>query len=421
VGIFIDAADNLYVADQNNSRVQLYLPGSSSGITVAGGNGSGPSSNQISSPNSIFVDGKGNVFVSDATNNRVQEWFPGADSGITVAGGNGLGSAPNQLHGPKGVYVDTAGALYVSDFGNNRVQKYAHYYTIWKSYIPSVPGTYTALITDGAGCMATTNAIVISPLTSSIVSVGPSSATVCAGSPATFTALPQNGGTTPSYQWQVDGNPTGADNPVFTDSTLQNGDTVRCILTSSLTCAAPSASNSVPITVLPVPVVSAGNDTVIVPGASVPLDPFVSGSIMGYRWAPVQGLNDPLIAQPIASPAMTTAYQLTVTADDGCTASSKTTVYVYRQLHMPAAFTPNGDGKNDVFRIPPSTPQKLIAFSVYSRWGARVFSTQDGSAGWDGACNGEKQPAGTYVWVIVYYDPLAEKRLTARGTVLLIR
>src|ERR1700733_4116500 len=112
VGIFIDAADNLYVADQNNSRVQLYPPGSSSGITVAGGNGPRPSSNQISSPNSIFVDGKGNVFVSDATNNRVQEWVPGADSGITVAGGNGLGSAPNQLHGPQGVYVDTTGALY---------------------------------------------------------------------------------------------------------------------------------------------------------------------------------------------------------------------------------------------------------------------------------------------------------------------
>ena len=94
LNIFVDANENLYVADQGNYRVQEFLPGSMVGITVAGGNGLGSASNQLSCPNGVFVDAKGDVFVSDACNNRVQEWTPGASNGITVAGGNGAGSCP---------------------------------------------------------------------------------------------------------------------------------------------------------------------------------------------------------------------------------------------------------------------------------------------------------------------------------------
>jgi gliding motility-associated-like protein len=88
---------------------------------------------------------------------------------------------------------------------------------------------------------------------------------------------------------------------------------------------------------------------------------------------------------------------------------------------MPSAFTPNGDGRNDLFRVPPSLSIKITAFAVYDRWGARVFYTTDSGAGWDGTLGGQPQPSGTYVWMIEYSDLLTHKTAQGKGTVVLIR
>ena len=127
------------------------------------------------------------------------------------------------------------------------------------------------------------------------------------------------------------------------------------------------------------------------------------------------------MAMTTATPAVTTTYQLTVAADNGCTASDKITITIYHPLKMPNAFTPNGDGLNDLFRIPPVTSQQINFFSVYNRWGERLFRTTDSGVGWDGTFNGQLQAAGTYVWEIQYQDALSKKIELARGTVELVR
>lgn len=124
-GIALDAVGNIYVADYSNNRVQKWVPGAASGITVAGGNGVGSNANQLYYPKDVFVDTKGNVYVADFGNARIQKWIPGSTSGITVAGGNGAGSSANQFHGPNGVYVDAAGNIFVSDCYNARIQKWS--------------------------------------------------------------------------------------------------------------------------------------------------------------------------------------------------------------------------------------------------------------------------------------------------------
>ncbi len=88
---------------------------------------------------------------------------------------------------------------------------------------------------------------------------------------------------------------------------------------------------------------------------------------------------------------------------------------------MPNAFSPNGDGLNDVFRIPSQTPQKIISFSVFNRWGQRIFNTENSSSGWDGNFGNQAQPPDTYVWQIKYLDLSSGKVITASGTVLLVR
>ena len=129
--LFIDAYDNLYVADCYNNRIQKFPAGSSSstaGITVAGGNGQGSGANQLYYPSGVCVDIDGNIFVADTYNNRVQEFPSGSTSatgGVTVAGGSGAGCAPYQLNHPNSLCLSN-GNLCILDGGNYRVQAISH-------------------------------------------------------------------------------------------------------------------------------------------------------------------------------------------------------------------------------------------------------------------------------------------------------
>lgn len=133
----------------------------------------------------------------------------------------------------------------------------------------------------------------------SIVS-SPTPATICAGDPVTFTATPTNGGTTPGYQWQVNGtNVSGATSSTFTSTTLTNGDVVTVVMTSTATCPSPATatSNSITITVTAsapasVTIVSSPSPAVICAGDPVVFTatPTNGGATPGYQWQ-VNGTN----------------------------------------------------------------------------------------------------------------------------------
>ena len=123
-GVFADSTGTVYVVDGTNNRIQKWAPGASAGITVAGGNGQGPTANKLDGPHAVFADATGNIYIGDTYNHRIQKWAPGALQGVTVAGGNGQGSAANQLDYPYGIYLDTKGNIYVADGGNHRIQKF---------------------------------------------------------------------------------------------------------------------------------------------------------------------------------------------------------------------------------------------------------------------------------------------------------
>jgi streptogramin lyase len=117
--IHVDGGDNVYVSDKTNNLVKKYAPNGSMTI-VAGGNGGGWNSNQLSNPVSTYVDGAGSVYVADQANHRIQKWAPGASAGVTVAGGNGPGGANNQVDTPSDVYVDAAGKIYIVEYNGIR-------------------------------------------------------------------------------------------------------------------------------------------------------------------------------------------------------------------------------------------------------------------------------------------------------------
>ena len=111
-GVATDAAGNLYVADNNNSRNQKFT--SSGGyLTQWGG--------QLFIPTGVAVDAAGNVYVADYGYDRILK-FTSSGSYITQWGTHGTGNG--QFNGPDGVAVDAAGHVYVADYRNNRIQMF---------------------------------------------------------------------------------------------------------------------------------------------------------------------------------------------------------------------------------------------------------------------------------------------------------
>jgi gliding motility-associated-like protein len=89
-------------------------------------------------------------------------------------------------------------------------------------------------------------------------------------------------------------------------------------------------------------------------------------------------------------------------------------------VYVPNAFTPDGNGVNDLFRVLRSPYIQVTGFRVFNRYGGLVFSGSDQRPGWDGTFHGEPQPAGTYVWEVAYID-LENIARSVHGIVVLLR
>ena len=87
---------------------------------------------------------------------------------------------------------------------------------------------------------------------------------------------------------------------------------------------------------------------------------------------------------------------------------------------MPTAFTPNGDGRNDLFRPIAVGMKRFDYFRVYNRWGQMVFSTSVSGLGWDGRISGKTQGTNSFVWIVQGTDYL-DRPFFKKGIVTLIR
>ena len=432
--VFVDGQANIYVADLGNNRIQKFPPGSTSssnGITVAGGKGLGTAPDQLAQPSSVFVDAAGTLYVADKLNGRVQKFPPNSTSGTnatTVAGGNGLGPAANQLDNPDGVFIDATGNIYVADDANNRIQQFmpGGINVIDSLLVTAAPGKYRAVVTNSAGCTDTTNAVVISPAAKATIRISTDTTTFCAGNPITLTALAANAGNAPLYQWLVNGMAQATNSPVYTTAALSNGDVITCVVSNTASCILPDTSNNITAHTFPRPLVGPANDVTITPGQTITLGLPVTGDITTYTWNPPIGLDKTYVASPVASPEKTTTYSLMVQSADGCTATGNIKVIVAYPIMVPGAFTPNGDGHNDIFYVLGGYPGDILKdFTVFGRWGQRLFHVQhvapnDPVQGWDGTVNGQPQQPGTYVYVIaISFADGSEK--VFKGTVVLVR
>lgn len=141
-----------------------------------------------------------------------------------------------------------------------------------------------------------------------------------------------------------------------------------------------------------------------------------------WIWDPGTFLSDPTIKDPIASPTRSMDYTLIGINEYGCRDSALVHINVeYESVSdMPNAFSPNGDGLNDVFKIQNYKYEKLLSFKIFNRYGQLVYDGADGEEGWDGTINGKPAPADVYYYLVRMVLPGAiEKNL--KGDVTLIR
>ena len=112
-----------------------------------------------------------------------------------------------------------------------------------------------------------------------------------------------------------------------------------------------------------------------------------------------------------------------VQASNDCTVKSDTIKVTFKvcPLGIPNAFSPNGDGRNDRFRIKYGEGITKYHIQIFNRFGQKVFESRDQLIGWDGTVLGKPQPMGTYGWVVQYIDGLTEKLVSLKGTVTLVR
>jgi gliding motility-associated-like protein len=279
---------------------------------------------------------------------------------------------------------------------------------------PAATTTYTVSAALGVCVMTGPETITVLPAP---VAMATGSATICYGQ---SDQLQGSGGV--SYQWSPATylSSTTVPNPVV--QMPQKSLTYTLNVTDANGCT--SVEPAVVMVEVTTPVVFAGNDTAVLVGQTVPLDAvdIDNSGFTNFQWSPPTGLDNPSIQDPVATITGDITYTVTASTPTGCSASAsiKIVAVTVSDMVVANAFTPNGDGHNDVLRVRLIGIKDFKYFRVFNRWGQQVFSTTNEGMGWDGTVGGQVQPLGTYVWMAMGLD-FSGRAVARQGTVILIR
>lgn len=194
--------------------------------------------------------------------------------------------------------------------------------------------------------------------------------------------------------------------------------TVKLTVQNAAGCV--SAAITKPLNIAVQPVVEAGPDIYLRPGETKMIMASISNApAYDFLWTPSTYLNAANILTPVTSTPNPVTYRIRATDKlNGCVAYDSMEVKIVTTIYVPNAFTPNNDGKHDVWRIPALDAYPNCVVSIYNRYSQKIFESKGYSRPWDGTFKGQAQPIGAYVYIIQPGEP-GMKHLT--GTVMLIR
>ena len=180
-------------------------------------------------------------------------------------------------------------------------------------------------------------------------------------------------------------------------------------------CISDTVSQSVLVN--PLPHLQMESGPIIIQGSQVVLQPaYYYGSDLHFLWSPASFLSNDSIVETIASPPEDIMYTLKLTGTGDCSVSGEVKVTVLKQLVIPNAFSPNGDGINDVWQIQYLESYPGITVRVFDRSGMMVFTSDGYAQPWDGTYKGKPLPVGTYYYLID--TPTGHQKLSGSVTIL---
>ena len=258
--------------------------------------------------------------------------------------------------------------------------------------------TYYVRATDNLGCIEE-DAVTISSFPLDFTVEG--SRVLCFGERLTLNAENNADDQTVTYQWTPAENIiSGADSP----NPEVNPDTTTVFyleITNQIGCTAVDSTQVIVEDVGFDLFASATPDTILFGSGETSQLLTVENPDYKYDWQPEFSLDDSEVFDPIASPEETTMYTVEVTGELGCVEERSVEVVVIdlecREpfVFIPNAFTPNGDGENDMLFVRGSNIDEVF-LTVYNRWGEKMFETNDKNVGWDGRYKGEQLPPDVY-------------------------
>ena len=249
-------------------------------------------------------------------------------------------------------------------------------------------------------------AVIISP--APVATVSPDTS-ICESESVQLTS---SGGTT--YQW-LPSTGLSADNIANPVATPADTTSYMVIVSTGPTCR---DTAYVVVNVGARLTVNAGPDKSILKGETTTLNGTVNGANITYNWTPTSYITDVTSLTPQVSPPTDIDYILSTTADGACSIGSDTVhVFVFPDIYIPNAFTPNRDGHNDTWRIPALKAIPVFELSVFSRWGQLIYHTKINDIGWNGQFKGIDQPSGGYVYML----NIGNGKRLLKGVVMLLR
>jgi gliding motility-associated-like protein len=449
--VAIDDTGNIYVADMNNNRIRkvntngIISEFAGNGVAGYGGDGGPATAAELKSPTDVIIDHSGNIYIADMMNERVRvintngiiSTFAG--TGLPGYNGDGIPATSAELYHPYFVALDDSGNIFISDQTNNRVRK-----VNLKGIILTVVGNGVAG-QSGDGGPATIaeineplglavdryyNLYVVDEVDEQIRKVNTNGIiSVFAGNGTTGFAGDGGPATAAEFfdVWSITADRSG--NFYVSDFAnerirkIDKNDTITTIagcgingfggdggpataakfddpgpvsLDDSGNIYIPDVGNNrirelrmICTTTIPV---SISGITSIYIGDSAVLT--VSSPSTSYIW------STGATTSSITVPSGNTTYSVIVHDSTTCKGIGTIATEISEgSIYIPEAFSPNGDGQNDVFYVRCDCI-KTMNFIIFDRWGNKVFETNNNSIGWDGRYKGQPMNTGTYVYYI---------------------
>jgi gliding motility-associated-like protein len=264
-------------------------------------------------------------------------------------------------------------------------------------YVSATPQSQTLTVTLPVSPSVTIAAIYDSP---------------CVGSTVTFTASTQNGGTNPTYQWQVNNINTGSNSAQFTSLNLKNSDVVNCIVTNTTsTCIAgyPTKSDILTVNLItpqaPTVSITASANSVFA-GTLISFTATTKNAFgnVNYQWyvnGIAMGGNNATFANDTFINGDVVACTITPVAACSTPASSNVvTINIVEKITIPNTFTPNGDGINDLWNIVGIASYPNCVVDIFNRYGTLIYQSKGYPTSWNGTVNGKPVPTSTYYYII---------------------